>query len=112
MFLVLTYSSSPLLGCSWPERIEGRHGELSNFSYLYIALPVFTALLRKQLLGTYAGEERESTFVGLNVPCFIIIILCCVYGMSLELKACCTVMLALCLIFPLGLFNRIWLWFV
>ena len=28
--------------------------------------------------------------VGLNLPCFIIIILYCVYRMSLELKACCT----------------------
>lgn len=102
MFLVLTYSSS-LLGCIWPERIEGRDGESGILSYLYIALPVFTPLLHKQLLGTYAGEK--STFVGLNIPCFIIVTLCCVYNVSLDLKACCTAMLASCVIFfPIRLF--------
>lgn len=109
-FLLLPYSSSPLSGCSWRERIEGRNGEFSNLSYLHIAIAVPTP--QQQLLGTYAGEERKSVFVGLNVPCFIIIMLYCVYCMSVGLKACCTATLALCVISPSGPFNRIWFWCV
>lgn len=81
---------------------------VSSEMFLVSALPPSTPFLGQQLSGTYAGEDRESVFFGLNVPCLIIIMLYCVYCMSLGLKACCTATLALCLIFPVGPFNRIW----
>lgn len=59
---------------------------------LIYAMPLFvlTPLVGKQLLGTYAEDKGESTFVSFNVPCILITIPYCVYGVFLELNACCT----------------------